>query len=658
VLTRLPASRPIVCLLLLLVAAPLSAASRWTALGPFGAYVLRLSVDPTDARVLYASLGIGAYKSLDGGITWTPLLKGFIWSNVAVDPLHPNVLYVAAFPGKILKSVDRGAHWSPSGQGLEGPDPTLLAVDPVRPSRLYAASFGRIWRSVNSGASWQPSPHRFPQGEGSRFIALVASRPAGTVFAGTGNGLLKSVDGGLSWKPAGTGLPAGPFDALAVAPTDPKTIYVNTGVGLFRSTDGGARWQAIQRPPLQPGILNFVNSLAVSARSPRTVYAGTFNNGLFRSVDGGAHWTKSSPRPFADVAAVATSPASPQSVYAALHPDGPDFGGVFASGDGGSTWQRRNRGLAGLDAGTFAVDPVHPGVLWVGLGQGLFRSGNAGQRWARSPVPVPDPDFPAIHRLALDPADPSTVYAIAGRSLWRTTDGGASWTEVHAPTSPVPLFFEELWIDPAVPAKLWASTGTRLYQSTDGGTTWRLQPAPMPGCDIFDLEFAPSSPATIYISAGDQGIQGCRYMKPTFFRSTDGGATWTRADAGLSSPGPRTTIGNIGVDPVDSRLVYVATGNDGVLKSTDGGATWARAGDALKGKTVSALAASPIPGVVWAGIREGHIFRSGDGGATWEERSAGLQTYDFWGLTIDASNPRKIYTFTWNGLWILEDDAP
>src|SRR5262245_48910319 len=132
-------------LLFVPLAAPLTAAPRWTPLGPFGGTVEALTVDPTNARVVYAALGAqGGYKTADGGASWTPLFAGATLSNLAVDPVHPKVLYLAAYPGGLLRTADGGAHWTPAGQGLLGELPARLAVDPVRPSRLYGGTYRRV----------------------------------------------------------------------------------------------------------------------------------------------------------------------------------------------------------------------------------------------------------------------------------------------------------------------------------------------------------------------------------------------------------------------------------------------------------------------------------------------------------------------------------
>jgi photosystem II stability/assembly factor-like uncharacterized protein len=651
----------------------------WKPLGPFGGSVQTLAVDPSDAGVLYVTLGQqGVFRSRDGGRSWTAVHDGVTRGNVAVDPSRPGTLYLAE--NGVQKSTDGGDHWSDLGLRA---DVLAIAVDPARPSRLYAAGDG-VLRSTDGGASWHPAREPLPDGAASAVTALAVPRTGGIVYAVTGAGIYKSVDGALSWRPANQGLPAAAVLALAVAPTDPRTLYasvlVRSGRMVYRSTDGGASWRVTAALPL-PGPAPYkglVRTLAVSPASPRRAWAGTDTGDLFLTTDGGAHWAVTGPRPARPVLAIAPAPSAPTIVYLGVEAQGFDLGGVFASADGGATWMRRNQGLAGLDAEALALPP---GRLWAGLeSQGLFRSANGGRSWARAPLPDSPPagGVPLANGIPLvdlerAPSDPATLYALALSWLWRTTDDGASWTEAYAP--PDGPFLKFLRVDPADPFRLWGSPGAGpfggpvapLLRSTDGGETW--SPPGLPGssttpdvrCGILDLQFAPSAPRTLY-AAGAQGDPStCTDTLSALARSTDDGTTWEPAGAGLG--GFSTTV--LAVDPVDPRLLYAGTGGDahhlhgdGPFKSADGGTTWSRAGSELAGTTITALAVSPLAGVVWAAVDEGGggVFRSTDGGATWQQRSAGLQAFQVHRLMIDPGDPNHLYAVTTGGIWEIEDD--
>jgi photosystem II stability/assembly factor-like uncharacterized protein len=661
------------CLLaaLLTAVSARAAAPAWTPLGPFGGSVETLAVAPGDGRALYVTLGPqGAFRSGDGGLIWTAISTGTTTSNVAVDPTRPGTIYLATSPGGLRKSTDGGGHWTPLAIPVTRVQ--AVAVDPARPSRLYAGTSSQgVWRSTDGGSSWQPARVPLPVGRAGEVHALSVPRAGGIVYAGTGAGVFKSADGALTWQPTGHG-PSGVVLALAAAPSDPKTVYASVAYGLqeivFNSRDGGASWRATAGPPL-PIPRGRVLSLAVSPSSPGVVWAGTDPNGLFKTTDGGAHWVSAGlPPQGRRVTAVAVAQSSPSTLYVGVTAQGMDLGGVFASADGGASWIRRGQGLSGLDARALAAPPGTPGLLWAGLsGQGLFHSANGGRRWARVALPGgPSPPTNGIPLVDLEiaPSSSSTSYALALSWLWRSTDAGASWTEAFAPPAGPRLQF--LRVDPADPFRLWGSGGTgplgnpaaQLLRSNDGGETWENAPTPNLGCELFDLAFAPSSPSTLYVAGALSDTPTCKVTRATVFRSTDDGASWTAADAGLTAP----SVTLLAVDPLDPRLVYAGTGGsfiysgNGVWKSTDGGVTWARAGDELQGRTITAVAVSPLS-VVWAATG-GSVFRSGDGGATWSDRTDGLQAATIYKLLIDPADPRRVYAATSGGIWVLEDGEP
>src|SRR5690348_11629744 len=108
------------------------------------------------AATLYASTDGGICKSVDGGVTWRfiriastdPRLPGALsMHGVVLDPQNPSTIYATGeFPrtSAFLKSTDAGETWTaitqPStvtfafGNGA-------LAIDPVKTSVLYSASF-------------------------------------------------------------------------------------------------------------------------------------------------------------------------------------------------------------------------------------------------------------------------------------------------------------------------------------------------------------------------------------------------------------------------------------------------------------------------------------------------------------------------------------
>jgi len=609
-----------------------------------------LSVDPVQPQVLYATAGRqGSFRSVDGGASWSLIHFGYASGNVAVDPSLHTTIYQSLDFKQVLKSTDGGASWSSSGRGLPNGNLTLLAVDPAKRNRIYAATDG-VWHSLDGGLSWKGSRRPLPKGAARHVLALaVARRPAGTVYAATDAGVFRSVDAGDSWKPSGRGLPPGLVTALAMAPSNPQILWAGAGRIVFHSTNGGATWRPAASLPIE--ALG-VSSLAAAPGDPSAVWAGTFGHGVYRTTDAGAHWTPAGPRTAPAVAALAATAAS---VYAVIVPAFREPGGVLASGDGGGTWQPRNTGLFALEALDVTLDPHHPERLWAAAYlAGLFRGTEGGQGWeipTQSPPPLSDSPVQAT-RVAFS-ADGALLDTVFNDFLWTSDNAGAFWHLALGPNTAPSAFVTFLLTHPVDAMALYAGAagGQRLFASHDSGATWQpLEPGF--DCAFSTLAAAPSAPATLYAGGSDTASSpsfACLTTRAAVFRSTDGGATWTRTGSG---PAGDQTLA-LAVDPLDSRTVYAQIGgrfgnSTGVSKSLDGGDTWS----ALTSPLLKNLVFSAGGGTLW-GNQGSQVFASHDGGASWQS-VGGPAVFDVDRLVPDPVDPDRLYAATTGGVWVFQ----
>jgi photosystem II stability/assembly factor-like uncharacterized protein len=130
-----------------------------------------LAVDPQHPTTVYASIGRTLLRTTDAGASWQPITQGLppqVVTALTVDPKQPETVYaglsstykgrVISAMGGIYKTTNGGDTWT---QALSGITAGTLAVDPARPTTIYAAVHARqerVARSTNAGRTWATAP--------------------------------------------------------------------------------------------------------------------------------------------------------------------------------------------------------------------------------------------------------------------------------------------------------------------------------------------------------------------------------------------------------------------------------------------------------------------------------------------------------------------
>lgn len=249
------------------------------------------------------------------------------------------------------------------------------------------------------------------------------------------------------------------------------------------------------------------------------------------------------------------------------------------------------------------------------------------------------PPAKEIYRLFRGPLD-TPIFA---GSLYRSTDRGHSWQRIDAglPRRGVqqlavsPSFAEDRTLFAALSA---TDEGLGIWKSTDGGQSWRMASRGLTDLAVTDLAISPNyaQDRTLFATTHKGGL----------YRSSDGGQVWVPltdryypADAYRQPPGGvflspsfgSATAGDGSLAGTQDHTLFVA--HEGLYRSIDGGETWERVLAQISSVAFSPDFAQDQTVFGWTG--QGGLFRSRDGGDTWQPVNAGLAPSGYgWGRVI------------------------
>jgi len=359
--------------------------------------------------------------------------------------------------------------------------------------------------------------------------------------------------------------------------------------------------------------------------------------------------------------AVAGVPSQPNTFYF-----GAVDGGVWKTLNNGITWAPIFDSQPVSSIGAIAVAPSDPNVIYVGtgeadprsqssLGDGMFKSTDAGQTWSRIGL---EPTR-QIGRIIVDPKDPDHVFVAAlgntyaaspDRGVYRSTDGGQNWKKVLYKDENAGA--EDLAFDPSNPqtiyATLWATRrppwvvypssnepGSGLFKSTDGGDTWTQLTSGLPSATgKIGVAVAPSDPNRVYaiVDAGEK--------EGGLYRSDDAGATFKQMDNDGRIWHRGWYFEAVSVDPKDPNRLYVM--DTSTYRSTDGGSNFVAIKGAPGGDDYHQLWINPNDGDRMILSSDQGVIVTVDGARSWSSWN-NQPTGQYYHVTADNRNPFWVY---------------
>lgn len=660
--------------------------------------VRALAIDRKNPLTIYAGQYTGPFMTTDGGAHWEKL--SFTTTPVfslAIDPKNPEIIYAGTLGEGVFKSTDRGRTWRARNRLL----PTLavdkLVLDPNDPTNLYALTYSGIYRLRQSVASTNQ------ENTVLRFIAIGGDREAEISWETShennlaGFVLLRSV-----------GAATGTFTEIANFNRDSALVakgttgrfsrrYIWSDLAVANDTIYWYKLKIVTKtgeetiaapifaaPSAGNILVQSDETRAWEWQNPLPTGNGLWdvdfvdaNHGwiageqgtMLRTTDGGRSWK------FLNAGVEVKNGGWLTEVnfrqikffdpmngviggYTILGTD--DGAGeqlVLRTTDGGETWKitLRLRNLSPnrwLDM--FFLD-TQQGWLFID-GQGIFRTLDGGFSWTKIGTVPPPFTYGGVrftptglYKLFFITPD-SGFGAIGDQHVFQTIDGGKNWVAklVLGLGFTNDIFFIDKQMGWMV------DDGGHVFQTTDAGRSWNLQQT-LGSFNLFRIRFIDKS--TGFILAYQSNLPAQGPDQGIIFKTTDGGATWTRRQAA-----PDILLA--GFDAIDNKNLWIAGLNifetqrnfaGAVLRSENQGETWKPLHGGILATIIDLQFADLELG--WAlgsredSLRQRHavLFNTTNGGKRWQMQTM-FPTHDPRRLLMLDAQHGWIFTSGFNGV--------
>ena len=665
----------------------------------------------------------GVWKSENGGSAWTPVFDDQPTQNIgalAIQQSNPEVIWVGTGEGNprnsmnlgigIYKSTDGGKTWQ--HMGLDNTKTIhRIWIDPDNDQSVFVGSSGDpftpnedrgLYKTTDGGKHWEKILYTNrtsgigdfvvdPNDSNRMFAAMYDHRrtPFSFVSGGPGSGLYYSGDRGLSWKKldSNCGLPEGDLGriGLAIAPSNSNRMYAKIEAHknlLYRSEDGGQTWAVINdNPKFTNNRPFYFQDLAVDPENPDRLYniyqplsvsydggenfdtkpmipadetkgihadfhamwinpmdAQHFiiggDGGLGITYDHGTSWYFPENIPVAQFYHINVDYDTPFNVYGGMQDNGNWSGPAYTWKRGGIRtlyWQY----LVGGDG--FYISPDKDNSRF---GYGTSQNGDLYRYdkvsgYYQSIAPQSDKiDAPLRFNwnagFALDPHDDHTVY-YGSQFVHKSVDKGANWTIISPDLS----------------------TDNPEHQKGDyGGFTLDIS-----GAENYNsiLAIAPShlNNDILWVGTDDGQVQLTR----------DGGQNWTNLTTNIKGLPQGSWIARIHASRYYEPTAWLVVNNyrqgdyaPYLFRTDDFGETWTRVVDDLdvKGYALSFIQDPVEPNLLFLGTENG-LWMSVNRGEDWKQVKNGFPSVSTMDLVIQEKEAALVIGTFGRAIWIMDD---
>jgi photosystem II stability/assembly factor-like uncharacterized protein len=668
------------------------AGMKWRSIGPFRAgRVSAVAGIPGNSAVYYmASPGGGVWKTIDGGVVWSPIFDAMKVASIGamvVSPSDPNVIYVGTgdvsmvgsavnMGDGVYKSTDAGRTWA--NVGLKDTEHIgAMWIDPADPNTVFVAALGKTF-------------------------ARNAER-----------GVFKTSDGGKTWRKVLAGDDEIGAVDVTFDDTDKKIGYAtlwhhyckpgdntdlingSSGGAIFKTSDAGETWKKLDGSGLPPGPLSRIGvATAMKGQRVYAVIAGRGEGGFYRSDDGGSNWTKSTTDSRVTgsgyFSRVFVDPQHVDTIYVAQT-------SLYRSVDGGHTFISFKGAPGGDDNHALWIDPLDSTRMIMASDQGATISVDAGKSWS-SWYNQPTAQ---IYHMTTDNRYPYWVFGTQQDSGSVATasrgDYGAitffDWDPIAAYEFGyiVPNPADSNLVVAGGPGRglVLVNRANRQVQTISptigrGNTTYRTAQNP-------PIAFSPQDPHTFYwatqflLATSDNGSHwkpispdlterpgseaiNAKEEQDEKSESTPAKKARTRENSETLAPPNRSAINCFAPSPAAVGQIWAGTTNGLVQLTQDGGATWhvVTPSGLTQYSMISIIEASHTdPGTAYVAVDRHeendyapHIYRTHDFGKTWQQVVSGISAGDF--VRAVRQDPKRkdlLYAGTENRTYVSFDEG-
>jgi photosystem II stability/assembly factor-like uncharacterized protein len=199
------------------------------------------------------------YKTTDAGETWKMISPDLSYNNESAKGIYPYLIYHQA-----ITAI------------AEGDQPGFLVV---------GTDDGRVWFTINDGASWQEITNNLPKNKHVAKLFTSTTRNPPHLYLALNDRrqdnitayIYKLSGDGRTWELISSNLPPSPANVIIEDPDIANVLYCGTDMGVYISKNGGKSWDAINGN--LPASVS-VNDMFIHPRDKKLVI-GTYGRGVY-----------------------------------------------------------------------------------------------------------------------------------------------------------------------------------------------------------------------------------------------------------------------------------------------------------------------------------------------------------------------------------------